>query len=140
AVAGMIKAHFSPLTSRAPARPRPEFDVPEHAATRYAIVTDKETTATAVHLSDLRPARNQGSVGGYRDIMLDQLFSDMLGDRLDELSQRENAPFLRVAVDRSLFPFQRTKDQAIMQALFCADGVAGGLLAQFHGRYRVAQT
>ena len=42
--------------------------------TRYAIVTDKETTATAVALSDLRPARNQGSVGGYRDIMLDQLF------------------------------------------------------------------
>ena len=38
-------------------------------------------------LSDLRPARNQGSVGGYRELMLDQLFADMLGARLDELSQ-----------------------------------------------------
>ena len=70
----MIKEHFSSLTSPSPERPRPAFDVPDHPGTRYAVVTDKETTATAVELSDLRPARNQGSVGGYRDIMLDQLF------------------------------------------------------------------
>ena len=29
-----------------PERPRPAFDVPDHPGTRYAIVTDKETTAT----------------------------------------------------------------------------------------------
>ena len=49
--------------------------MPEHASTRYAILTDKESTTTAVSLSDLRPARNQGSIGGYRDILKDQLFS-----------------------------------------------------------------
>src|SRR5262249_8339941 len=86
-VAAMIRDHFSGLTSPAPRRPRPIFDVPEQPGTRYAIVTDKEQTATAVQVSDLRPARNQGSVGGYRDIMLDELFSSMLGDRLDELTQ-----------------------------------------------------
>ncbi|MEP6919389.1 MAG: pitrilysin family protein, partial [Acidobacteriota bacterium] len=48
AVVTMIKAHFSALASPSPARPRPAFDVPDHPATRYAIVTDKETTATAV--------------------------------------------------------------------------------------------
>ena len=69
AVATMIKKRFSSLTSPAPKRPRPAFDVPERPGTRYAIVTDKETTATAVAISDLRPARNQGSVGGYRDII-----------------------------------------------------------------------
>ena len=58
------------------------FDVPEHAGTHYAVVTDKEARATAVELSALRPARNQGTVGGYRDIMLDQLFGAMLGSRL----------------------------------------------------------
>src|SRR6195256_6527938 len=70
AVATMIKAPFSALTSPSPKRPRPTFDVPEHAGTRYAVITDKETTATAVQISDLRPARNQGTVGGYRNIML----------------------------------------------------------------------
>ncbi len=139
AVAEMIKAHFSPLTSPAPARPRPEFDVPEHAATRYAIVTDKETTATAVHLSDLRPARNQGSVGGYRDIMLDQLFSDMLGDRLDEISQGASPAFLRAAAGRSLFPAPTTRDEAILQALVANDGVTRGLDALVTELQRVAR-
>lgn len=127
AVAAMIGRHFSALTNPSPARPRPAFDVPEHPGTRYALITDKETTTTAVELSNLRPARNQGSVGGYRDLMLDQLFAAMLGSRLDELSQRENPPFLRAGADRRLFPMPRTKDEAVLQALVSNDGVARGL-------------
>src|SRR3954462_7797600 len=95
AVVSMVKQHFSPLTSPVAARPRPAFDVPDHAATKYTIVADKENTATAVAVSDLRPARNQETVGGYRDLMVDQLFGGMLDARLDELGQRENPPFLR---------------------------------------------
>src|SRR5581483_10118252 len=59
AVVGMIRDHFSALQSPSPRRPRPIFDVPEQPGTRYAIVTDREATGTAVQLSDLRPARNQ---------------------------------------------------------------------------------
>jgi zinc protease len=44
AVAAMIKERFSPLKGPSPERPRPAFDVPEHAGTRYTVVTDKETT------------------------------------------------------------------------------------------------
>jgi zinc protease len=135
----LIKAHFSKLTGPSPERPRPVFDVPEHPATRYAVVTDRETTTTTVELSDLRPARNQGSVGGYRDIMLDQLFSMMLGDRLDELSQSADPPFLGAAADRSLFPAPRTRDQAILQALVTSNGVTGGLRALVTELQRVAR-
>src|SRR5437870_712055 len=87
AVATMIRQHFMPLSNPVPERPRPIFDVPDQPATRYAVVADKEATATAVQVTNLRPARNQGSVGGYLDIMRDQLFASMLGSRLDELSQ-----------------------------------------------------
>ena len=66
AVVGMIKSNFSSLTNPAPARPRPNFDVPEKPATRYTIIADKETTATSVSISNLRPARPQDTVGGYR--------------------------------------------------------------------------
>ena len=90
-------------------------------------------------LSDLRPARNQGSVGGYRDIMRDQLFADMLGDRLDELGQGANPPFLRAAADRRLFPAPRTRDEATLQALVSNDGVARGLDALVTELQRVAQ-
>lgn len=138
-VVALIKSHFSSLTNPVPERPRPAFDVPEHAATRYAIVTDKETTATAVELSNLRPARNQGSVGGYREIMLDQLFETMLGDRLDELSQSANPPFLRAGADRGLFPAPRTRDEASLQALVSTSGVARGLEALLTELERVAR-
>ena len=127
AVASMIRQHFSAIDNPAPERPRPIFDVPEHASTRYAILTDKESTNTAVSLSDLRPARNQGSIGGYRDILKDQLFAQMLGDRLDEIAQGERPPFLRAAAGRGLFPAPKTRDEATLQALVPNDGVARGL-------------
>jgi zinc protease len=139
AVVTMIKSHFSSLTSPSPARPRPTFDVPDHPATRYAVLTDKETTATAVRITDLRPARDQGTVGGYRELMLDQLFATMLGGRLEELSQSASPPFLRAAADRGLFPTARTKDEAVLQALVSNDGVTRGLDALLTELLRVAR-
>jgi len=129
AVAAMIREHFSSLSAPSPERPRPTFDVPEHRGTRYAIVADKEATTTAVQISDLRPARNQGSVGGYREIMRDQLFSDMLGARLDELARSANPPFVSAAANRELFPAPRTRDVALLQAVVSNDGVTSGLAA-----------
>ena len=139
AVVNMIKGHFSSLKNPSPERPRPAFDVPDTPGTRYAVVTDKETTVTQVELTDLRPARNQGSVGGYRALMVDQLFGGMLSARLDELSQRENPPFIKAAADRSLFPMPRTKDAATLQALVSSDGVARGLDALVTELQRVAR-
>jgi zinc protease len=129
AVAAMIKDHFASLSAPSRERPRPTFDVPEHRGTRYAIATDKEATTTAVQISDLRPARNQGSVGGYREIMRDELFSDMFGARLDELARSANPPFVSASADRELFPAPRTRDVATLQAIVSNDGVTRGLTA-----------
>jgi len=126
-VVGMIKAHFGPLVTPLSKRPRPAFDVPEKPGTRYTIVSDKEATSTALAISNLRPARPQDTVGGYRQIMMDQLFGDMLDARLDELDQRENPPFLRVAAGRGLFDTPRTKDEVLLQALVPNDGITRGL-------------
>jgi zinc protease len=139
AVVAMIKNHFSSLTSPQHERPRPTFEVPDHSGTRYLVVTDKETPETEVQMSDLRPARNQGTVGGYREILLDQLFSDMLSARLDELSQTASPPFLKAAAGRSLLAAPRTKDEAILQALVPNDGVPRGLDALLSELQRVAR-
>jgi zinc protease len=139
AVTTMIKAHFSSLSTPPRARPRPAFDVPEQPGTRATVVTDKETTATTVQLTDLRPARNQGSVGGYREILRDQLFADMLGARLDELGQSANPPFLRAAAGRGLFPAPRTRDEAVLQALVANGSATRGLEALVTELQRVAQ-
>ena len=138
AVAAMIRQHFSSLVNPEPERPRPIFDVPERPGTRYAIVTDQESTNTIVSLSNLRPARNQGSVGGYRSIMKDQLFAQMLGDRLGELAQADKPPFLQADAGRGLFPAPRTRDQATLQALVPSDGITRGLEALVTELKRVA--
>ncbi|HUK34499.1 MAG TPA: insulinase family protein [Vicinamibacterales bacterium] len=127
AVVDMIRSHFSSLTSPRPERPRQTYDVPEHAGTRYTIVTDKETTATTVELNDLRPAHNQGTVGGYREIIRDQLFSAMLSARFNEVRERTDPPFLRARADRELFGITPTRDEASLEALVSNDGVARGL-------------
>jgi zinc protease len=139
ATVALIKNHFSGLKNPLGERPRPAFDVPEHDGTRFVSVTDKETTATLVQLTSLRPARNQGTVGGYRAITLDQLYSAMLSARLDELGQTANPPFLRAAADRGLFPTPRTKDEAIIQALVSNDGITRGLEALATEVQRVAR-
>jgi zinc protease len=138
AVASMIVRHFSSIANPASERPRPIFDVPEHPGTRYSILTDKEGTNTAVSLSNLRPARDQGSVGGYREILKDQLFAEMLGDRLDEFAQGDRPPFLRAAAGRGLFPAPKTRDEATLQALVPSDGVVRGLDALVSELKRVA--
>jgi len=127
AVAAMIRQHFSSLANPDTERPRPAFDIVDRPSARYAVVTDKESTATAVRVSNLRPARNQGTVGGYREIMLDQLFASMLSDRLDEIGQGANPPYLNAAAGRALFPAPRSRDEAVMQALVSNDGVTRGL-------------
>src|SRR6266581_1966684 len=60
AVAAMIREHFASLSAPSPERPRPTFDVPEHRGTRYAIVTDKEATTTAVQISEKVRNLNRG--------------------------------------------------------------------------------
>ena len=139
AVESMIKAHFSSLASPSPARPRPVYDVPDHPRPRYAVVTDKETTATTIEIGKLLPARNQATVGGYRDLMLDQMFADMFDARLDEISQVANAPFIRAIAGRALFPNPRTKDEAVLRALVPNDGVQRGLEALVSEMERVSR-
>ena len=140
AVVAMIKSHFSSLTNPAPERPRPAFDVPEQPGTRYA---DR-------HRQGDRPRRRsrsatcgrraiRGRSAAIATIMLDQLFARDARHRLDELSQRENPPFLSAAADRSLFPTPRTKDEASLQALVANDGVARGLEALVTELQRVAR-
>jgi zinc protease len=139
AVAAMIRRHFSTLANPERERPRPSFDVPDRPASRYTVVTDKESTATVVQISNLRPARNQGSVGGYREILADQLFAAMLDARLDELRQSENPPFLNANAERGLFQAPRTRDQAILQALVANDSAAKGIDALATELERVAR-
>ena len=71
--------------------------------------------------------------------MRDQLFADMLGDRLDELTQSANAPFLRAGADRDCFRSPGPETRHVSRRWSPNDGAARGLDALVTELQRVAQ-
>ncbi len=138
AVENMIKTHFSAIPKATAPRPRPNYEIPDHAGTYYAILTDKELTSVGVEVDNLLPSRQQGSVAVYRQEMVDRLFAGMLNARFSEITQKPNAPFLGAGVGRGSF-FGRTKDDASLSANVKEDGVERGMEAMFAETERVTR-
>src|SRR5205814_9774843 len=89
-------------------------------------MTDKEMTSTSIEIENILPARKQGTVGVYRQDMVDELFSGMLSARFSEIAQKPDAPFLGAGVDRSPF-IARSKDEASLSARVKEDGIEKGI-------------
>ena len=94
----LIKKHFSHLKNPANPRPREASPVPARKTSEGLVVTDKEATH---HLVDInfpyRPSKDQSTYGAYRELLMRNLFTSMLGQRMQELMQREEPPFLYAA-------------------------------------------
>jgi zinc protease len=137
-VEGLIKTRFAGLTNPAGAPRRQVYDVPDHPGTTYAILTDKELTTTSVEIDHLLPTRPYGTVGVYRQRLVDGLFSSMLSARLRELAQKPDAPFLSAFAGRGRF-IGPTKDNASLGALVKDGGVERGMKAVLSEAERVAR-
>ena len=129
AMEAAIKAHFGSIPVPLNAKPRPAYTVPDQAQPMYAVLTDPELTNTRIDVSVRMAARPQATIGEYRQHMVEQLFASMLSDRLGEIAQQPNAPFLRAGTDRDLFV--RTEEATSLDALVPAGGVDRGLEALF---------
>jgi zinc protease len=122
-----IKDTFGAIPEPASPRARPAFDVPEHADVLYAVATDPEATATTIGIYNMLPARDQTTIGAYRQMHVERLYTGMMNSRLAELTLKANPPFLKAAIDRGLFV--RTKEAATLMALVKGDGIEAGLEA-----------
>lgn len=91
-----IKAHFGGLKNPENEKERLEFDVPNHDETLIAIETDKEAAFSRVQIlyKDLDQAKQDETLEDYRHSMVESLFSQMINNRLDELRNSENPPFV----------------------------------------------
>jgi zinc protease len=96
----MMEAKIQKLFSAIPmpenAKPRPEFEVPDHKEPIVGIFTDPEATRTMVELFYKQPATpsNEKNLGYYKNSIIKNLYSQMLNARFDELRQKENPPFV----------------------------------------------
>jgi zinc protease len=133
----LIKENFGTIPTADRPRPRPAFDVPDHAETLFAVATDPEATMTTVGVYNKLPLRDQTSVGAYRQQQVERLYTGMLNARLSELTLKPNPPFLRAGTQRGLFV--RTKEAATLQALVREDGIEAGLSALLTESARAAR-
>ena len=138
AVENLIKADFGSIPAVTSPRPRPEYDVPDHDGSVYAIATDKEITSTSVSISNIMPSHKQGTYGVYRQDLVAELFSNMLSSRLAEIAQKPDAPFLAARADREPFITPK-KDEADLDARVQENGIEKGLDALLTEVERVAR-
>jgi zinc protease len=134
----IIKTRFSAIPKPISSKPRPEFDVPDHDGSVYAIVTDKELTSTSISIENVLPSRKQGTLAGYREDEVNGLFSSMLSARFGEIALKPDAPFLGAGAGRHPF-VARTKDEVDLTAAVKEDGVEKGIDALLTEVQRVAQ-
>lgn len=91
-----IKSHFGKIPAVENPRPRPVFEMPNHKETFVAIETDKEASFAQVQVlfKDKEDAKPDITVADYRHSMVESLFSQMINNRLDELRNSANPPFV----------------------------------------------
>ncbi|RKE92299.1 M16 family metallopeptidase [Ichthyenterobacterium magnum] len=91
-----IKSHFGSIPAAKNPRPRPVFELPNHKETLIAIESDKEASFSNVQImfKDTDNAKADVTVEDYRKSIVESLFSQMINNRLDELRNGENPPFV----------------------------------------------
>jgi zinc protease len=77
------------------ARPRPDWPVPAHPDTLFALADDPELSGSSVGVSTRRPAEPEAAThGAYRDQLVRSVTLAMFNARLGEVTRSNDAPFL----------------------------------------------
>ena len=126
-IESMIKKYFGGIPSKADARPRVEYPVPDHKETLFAIATDPEATSASVSVYYKHPKEKTVTVADYRRDIVNSLYNSMLSQRLHELTKLPEPPFLYAYSGES--GFVRSKELYTLGAGVEDDGVEKGLEA-----------
>lgn len=91
-----IIAHFDKIEPVKNPRPRTIAEVPNHKETYVAIESDKEAAFSEVELVYKEPGNRKiiETVADFRQNMVEGLFTTMINNRLNELANKPNPPFV----------------------------------------------
>jgi zinc protease len=91
----MIQGYFSQLKNPLKERVRDYAPIPQRIESKGLVITDKEATNNIVMIRyPLRPAKADQSMFDYRQNTIQSLMEAMFAQRMQELTQQVNAPFL----------------------------------------------
>ncbi len=99
----LIRATFSPIAEPAAPRARGTAAIPAHDSTLVSIATDPELTSSSVGILWKREGKPVDTVGRLREMLVDQLYDNMLNQRFAEISLRANAPFVAAGASSGSF-------------------------------------
>jgi len=111
-VIALIEKYFSPIKPKNNPRERVKYPVPDHDKTFVSIVADKEFPYNLIQIFIKREPETQGSYNSYRNNIISSLYTGMLNNRINEIAQGENPPFLYGAVADA--PLIRTKNSYML--------------------------
>lgn len=134
----MIRAHFAQLKNPEHERPRDYAKVPARSESSGLVITDKEATNNVVLIRyPTHETPPNETIGDYRKSLVRNLYTAMLGQRLQELTQQENPPFL--GASSSINPIVRGHESFTSSAVLGRGGVAPAITAVVQENERARQ-
>ncbi len=90
-----INKHFAKLKNAEQPRPRPATEVFSRKKSEGIVVTDAEATNHVVEIHySYQKEKKEETLGDYRTYLVRRLFTSMLSQRMQELTQRAEPPFV----------------------------------------------
>ena len=136
-IEGLIRQHFAGIPLPSDPRPRPAYGVPDHEETLFAFASDPEATGLSVTVYHKLPVRPQGTIGAYRQSLVEGLYNRLFNRRLAERAQQRDPPFLGASSGQGLFV--PSKEVYVLGAGVPEGGIERGLEALFIEAERVAR-
>ncbi len=93
-VEAMIRQKFGRIPKAVSPVICPTYSVASQPGTKIVIATDPEQPYTVVVVINKRPERQERTIADFRDGLAKLLFNQMLGTRIQELTQQADPPFL----------------------------------------------
>jgi len=133
-----IKDHFGKIPATTNGQEREEYQLPNHEETLIAIASDPEAAFSRVNImyKDRKNATPSVTIDDYRNGLVRNLFSQLINNRLGELRNSANPPFV---FGFSFYggTFARTKNAYQSIAQTSAEGQLDGLKALLMENERV---
>lgn len=121
----LIKEHFAGIPEPPNPMKREIYPVPDNTSPLFAIATDPEATGSRVSVYYKRDVEDENSEKAYRQNLVEALYNNMFNQRLDELRQQPDPPFLFALSGQGRFV--RTKDVYLLSAAVKDNQVETGL-------------
>ena len=133
----LVRERFAGLENPESPRLRPTYPVPDHEETLFAIASDPEAPNNTVSIYWKQALRPEGTVGAYRQSIVESLYSQMLNTRLSELTQQADPPFMFAFTGQGRFI--GAKEVYLMVAGVPENGIERGLESLLAEGERVAR-